>query len=253
MAFHGKVALVTGAGSGMGRLAAQNLARAGAKVAAVDLNEAGLDETCAGLATIQPFVCDVTSTDTVADIVHRVETDIGPIDRVMNAAGVMPVSPLLDQTAAQVNRVMAINYCGTVNVTQAALPAMLTRGRGDLVHFGSLAGWMPTLRFGAYDASKFAVVAYSEVLYHEYRNRGVRMTCVCPPAVSTPMFENMKHGAKSTRFSPVLEPQQVLAAIEQSLEKGQLWCLPRWGAFTISIRRFIPGIAWWFNHRIEGA
>ena len=252
MAFRGNVALITGAGSGMGQLAAKNLANAGASVAALDVNEAGLAETRAAAPSIRTFPCDVTSYAAVDDVIARVERELGAIDRVMNAAGVMPVGQLLDQTAEQVNRVMAINYCGTVNVTQRTLPAMLARGRGDLVQFGSLAGWMPTLRFGAYDASKFAVVAYSEVLYHENRKRGVRITCVCPPAVATPMFEKMKDGAKSTKFSPVIAPQAVLDAIERSLEKGELWCFPRFAAITLWTRRLIPNAAWWFNHRVEG-
>ncbi len=252
MAFHGKIALITGAGSGMGQLAARNLAKAGAMIAGLDVNEAGLAETRAGAGTIHSFPCDVTSYAAVDEVITRVERDLGPIDRVMNAAGVMPVGQLLDQTADQVNRVMAINYCGTVNVTQRTLPGMLARGRGDLVQFGSLAGWMPTLRFGAYDASKFAVIAYSEVLYHENRKRGVRITCVCPPAVATPMFEKMKDGAKTTRFSPVIQPQEVLDAIERTLEKGELWCFPRFAAITLWTRRLIPNAAWWFNHRVEG-
>ena len=254
MAFTGKVALITGAGSGMGQLAAQNLAKAGAAVAALDIDEAGLERTrAAGGRSVHLYPVDVTKSEAVGEVIERVERELGAIDRAMTAAGVMPIGSLLEQSAEQVNRIMAINFGGTVNVTQRVLPGMLARGHGDLVHFGSLAGWLPTLRFGAYDASKFAVIAYSEVLYHENRGRGVRMTCVCPPAVSTPMFENMKDGAKSTKYSPVLSAQQVLDAIEDSLEAGELWCLPRWGAFTIWIRRLIPGVAWWFNHRIEGA
>ena len=81
---------------------------------------------------------------------------------------------------------MDINYSGVVNVAKAALPPMLERGEGDFISFASMAGWLPTLYMGAYDASKFAVVAFSEILYHENRNRGVRFACVCPPPVRTP-------------------------------------------------------------------
>ena len=100
---------------------------------------------------------------------RRVESELGPIDRVMNAAAIMPTERLLNQDADLINRIMAINYGGTVNVTMAVLPGMLRRGRGDLVNFASVAGWLPTLHFGAYNASKFAVVAFTEVLYHENR------------------------------------------------------------------------------------
>jgi short-subunit dehydrogenase len=88
----------------------------------------------------------------------------------MNAAAIMPTERLLNQDAGLVNRIMAINYGGTVNVPQAVLPGLLQRGRGDLVNFASVAGWLPTLPFGAYNAFKFAVVAFKEVLHHENRN-----------------------------------------------------------------------------------
>ena len=172
MAFHGKVALVTGGASGMGRLAARRLAAARAQVAILDVNEAGLRETKGDLASIRAIPIDVTDARAVAAAVHQIETELGPIDRVMNAAAIMPTDLLVDQDADLVNRIMAINYGGTVNVTLAVLPGMLARGSGDLVNFASVAGWLPTLHFGAYNASKFAVVAFTEVLYHENRGRG---------------------------------------------------------------------------------
>ena len=162
----------------MGRLAAQRLAAGGAAVAAIDVNEAGLGETAKGQAGIHPFPLDVTDRKEVAGAIARIESEIGPIDRVLNAAAIMPTGLLLEQDPELIHRVMDINYCGTVNVCQAVLPKMLQRRQGDLVNFASVAGWMPTLHFGAYNASKFAVVAYTEVLYHENRDRGVRFACV---------------------------------------------------------------------------
>ena len=164
MAFDGKVALVTGAASGMGQLAAQQLASAGATVAALDVDEEGLRQTASGHESIRNWAVDVTNPQAVEAAVRQAEEDLGPIERVYNAAAIMPSNLLLDQDRELIHRIMEINYGGTVNVTLATLPGMLERGRGDLINFASMAGWVPLLHFGAYNASKFAVVAFSEVL-----------------------------------------------------------------------------------------
>ncbi len=253
MAFHGKLALVTGAGSGMGRLAARQLAQAGASVAALDVDEAGLGETAAGLASIRSFGLDVTDARAVIAEVKEIESELGPIDRVYNAAAIMPTSLLMDQDVDEIHRIMDINYGGLVNVTMATLPGMLERGRGDLIQFASMAGWIPTLHFGAYNASKFAVVAFSEVLYHETRARGVRIACVCPPPVATPLLDQAKSKPKLLDQSPPIEPEVVLEAIERSLEAGKLWVYPgRGSAVAWRMRRFMPGLMWRRIHQIEG-
>jgi NAD(P)-dependent dehydrogenase (short-subunit alcohol dehydrogenase family) len=255
MAFRGKVALVTGAASGMGRLATRNLARDGARVAALDVDEAGLRETAEGLSGVTPFCVDVTHADAVAAAVKEVEATLGPIERVMNAAAIMPLGRLLEQDVETIDRIMAINYGGVMHVAKAALPAMLERGRGDLVNFASMAGWLPTLLMGAYNASKFAVVAASEVLYHENRGRGVRFACVCPPPVATPLLDQGRATAwpKLLEQSPVLEPQEVLDAIEDALEAGRFFVFPGRGtALAWRMRRFLPSLLWRRIHAVEG-
>src|SRR5690606_27784937 len=247
------VALITGAASGMGRLAARRLAAGGAQVAALDVNEAGLRETRGDDERIRPYVVDVTDARAVGDAVRTVESELGPIDRVMNAAAIMPTDRLLDQSAELIHRIMAINYNGTVNVTLATLPGMLERGRGDLVNFASVAGWMPTLHFGAYNASKFAVVAFTEVLAHENRGRGVRFACVCPPPVATPLLDQAKSQPKVLTQLPPIAPETVLDAIERDLERGRLMVYPdRTAAFTVWLRRHLPGLLWRNIHRVEG-
>lgn len=253
MAFRGRVALITGAASGMGRLAARRLAAGGAQVAALDVNEAGLRETRGDEKRIRPYPVDVTDARAVADAVRAVESELGPIDRVLNAAAIMPTDRLLEQSAELIHRIMAINYGGTVNVTLATLPGMLERGRGDLVNFASVAGWMPALHFGAYNASKFAVVAFSEVLAHENRGRGVRFACVCPPPVATPLLEQAKSQPKVLTQLPPIAPETVLDAIERDLERGRLMVYPdRTAAFTVWLRRHLPGLLWRNIHRVEG-
>jgi NAD(P)-dependent dehydrogenase (short-subunit alcohol dehydrogenase family) len=254
MAFHGKVALVTGAGSGMGRLAARRLAASGAAVAALDVDAAGLRETASAFPGIHTFEQDVTDGPGVAERVRKLEAELGPIDRVLNAAAIMPTGLLLEQDVALVHRIMEINYGGTVNVTRAVLPGMLARGRGDLVNFASLAGWSPAMHFGAYNASKFAVVSYTEVLHHENRGRGVRIACVCPPPVATPLLDQAVSKPRILeRMGKPIAPATVLDAIEASLESGRLFVFPGRGTrLAVLLRRFAPGLVWRSVHWAEG-
>jgi NAD(P)-dependent dehydrogenase (short-subunit alcohol dehydrogenase family) len=252
VAFTGKVVLVTGGGSGMGRLAAERHAEAGAEVAALDVNEAGLRETASGRSRVHPFVVDVTDGAAVQDTVRRIEDELGPIDRVYNAAAIMPTGFLIEQSAAQITRVMAVNYNGLVNVSMSVLPGMLRRGRGDLVNFASIAGWIPTPHFGAYDASKFAVVAFTEVLAHENRGRGVRFCCLCPPPVRTPLLDQAVSRPVVFELMRPMKPARVLDSVEDGLERGKLFVFPGRGTSTmVRLRRFLPGFTWSVLHRIE--
>jgi len=253
MAFQGKVALITGAASGMGRLASQRLAKAGASVAAVDVNEAGLAETAREHPGIHAFPADVTDVRAVEALVGRVENELGPIDRVLNAAAIMPTARLLEQDTDLIRRIMDINYVGTVAVCQSVLPRLLARKRGDLVNFASVAGWMPLLHFGAYNASKFAVVAYTEVLAHENREQGVRFACVCPPPVKTPLLDQAKSKPKILDSLAPIAPETVLDALERDLERGKLMVFPdRNARASVWMRRFLPGLLWNGLHRVEG-
>lgn len=252
MAFRGKVAFITGAGSGMGRLAARRLAGGGASVAALDVNEEGLEETARGHDSIRTWPCDVTEEEAVRRVVTEVEDTLGPIDRVYNAAAIMPTGFLLDQSPALIRKIMDVNYDGVVNVTMATLPQMLERGRGELVNFASLAGWIPLMHFGAYNASKFAVVAFTEVLYHENRGRGVRICCVCPPPVATPLLDQATSQPKILKATPAIRPEQVLDKIDETLEAGKLWVFPGTGSKLVwRWRRFLPGMVWWRDHQVE--
>ena len=250
-----KVALITGAGSGMGQLAARNLGAAGTRVAALDVNEQGLLATAESSQNIRTWRVDVTDPAAVKAAIDEVENELGPIDRVLNAAAIMPVSRILEQELELFHRVMAINYSGVVNVSKLVLPRMLERGRGDLINFASMAGWMPTLYMGAYNASKFAVVAFSEVLYHENRGRGVRFACVCPPPVKTPLLDQARATTWPKLFDQAgtLEPQAVLDAIDASLDAGEFFVFPGKGTrLAYRMRRFLPRLLWKRVHAVEG-
>ena len=253
MANDAKVALVTGGGSGMGQLAAQRFAQVGAQVAVLDIDEEGLRHTTSGQDAIRAWPADVTNPQAVDSAVREIEADLGPIDTVYNAAAILRTKPLIEQDREEIHRIMATNYGGTVNVTLATLPAMLERGAGTLVNFASMAGWLPAFDFGAYAASKFAVVGFTETLWQENQGRGVRFACVCPPPVATPMLDDTGSQPKILEASPPIAPAEVLDAIDRSLERDAFWVFPGKGTRAgWRARRFTPGLVWKRLRKIEG-
>lgn len=247
------VLFITGAGSGMGQLAARRALAQGWKVAALDVDSAGLDRLGAEAGLLK-LVVDVRDAAAVREAAQRAERELGPVQRVMNAAAIMPLGLALEQDPAIAQRVMAINYLGLVHVAHATLPAMLARGHGEFVSFSSMAGLMPTIYVAAYDASKFAVTAYTEVLANENRDRGVRFACVCPPMVATPLLLQARATVWPRIFNllPPLKPEDVLDAVERALRRGRFWVLP--GALTPLIgwlRRLSPTLLWWMNRMTE--
>jgi len=249
-----KVCFVAGAASGLGRLAAQRWARAGGIVAAADINEAGLRETAAESDSIRTWLLDVSNRQEVDVILKTVESELGPIDRVYNCAAIQPTALLLEQDPDEIHRVMSVNYGGVVNVSLAALSQLLERGRGALINFASIAGWIPTMHFGAYNASKFACVAFTEVLYHENRGRGVHISCVCPSQVDTPLLAQATSEPRILeKGPPPMSPAVVLDAVERAVERGKFWVFP--GTHTQvawRLRRFFPSLMWKIAHDAEG-
>jgi NAD(P)-dependent dehydrogenase (short-subunit alcohol dehydrogenase family) len=252
----GKVVLITGGGSGMGREAARRFATEGATVALFDVNAAGMADTVGTFDSIHSWTVDMTDFAAVCAAVREVEEKLGPVERLYNCAAIMPFGKLVEQDNAIIHKQMAINYGGLVNITQAVLPGMLQRGRGDFVSFASMAGIIPMLLTGAYTATKFAVVAFTETLYHENLNSGVRFACVCPPAVATPLLQQ----GKDTAWPKMLEsqsvpiaPRVVIEAVEDCLKKGKFLVFPtRDSRIGAIMRRFAPALIWKQVHKVEG-
>lgn len=246
---------ITGAGSGMGRLAARNLSQQGFQVAAVDVNEKGLLETAEGHQNIRTFNVDVTDFAAVMEAVEETEARLGPIRRAYNAAAIMPLGRIVDQDVEVFRRVMDINYNGVVNVSKAVMPRLLERNQGELVNFASLAGWIPVLYMAAYDASKFAVVAFTEVLRHEHIDSNVKVLCVCPPPVKTPLLDQARDTVWPKIFDQGkhIEPQDVLAAIDKAIADDEFFVYPGSGSrMAQRMRRWFPDLLWKNVHKVEG-
>lgn len=253
MTFRGRVALVTGAGSGIGRLAAQRLAAQGAQVAALDLDADGLEVTRRYSPNVSTHVVDVTDAAALGDCVAHVAAASGPVDRLVHAAGICLPGPLVEQPAVDIERVMTVNYLGTVHAVKAVVDGMVERSRGDIVLLASMAGWVPSYRLGAYDASKFAVVAFGEVLAHELEGRGVRTVVVCPPPVDTPMLDGIRAAdPRAIGDQPSIRAAEVLDAAETALERGEVFAFPGRGTrAAIRVRRHAPDVLWRRLARIE--
>ena len=241
-----KVAIVTGAASGMGRMAAQRLAADGTAVVAVDVDADGLAVTADLAPTITTRVCDVADGDAMERLVAHTEAEFGPIDRLTAAAAIAPTGPLADQPTELILKAMDVNYGGVVRAVKAVLPSMQARRSGEIIVFASLAGWMPTPSLGAYSATKHALVAFTEVLAHEQRDSGIRFACVCPSLVDTPMVRQLEAGGISAhQQAPAIAPADVIDAVELALAKGQLMVFPGRGTTAmVRTRRLAPKVLW---------
>ena len=251
-----KVVVITGGGSGMGQQAARLCAEAGAVVALIDVNEAGMQATCAMHENIHAFAADITDFSAVTGAVTSIESDLGPVFRVYNCAAIMPFGKLIEQDNATAHKIMDINYGGLLNLSQAVLPGMVSRGQGEFISFASMAGIIPTMVTGAYSASKAAVAFFTEILYHENIDSGVKFACVCPPPVDTPLLDQGRstHWPKMLESGPnPIKPEEMINAIEAHLAAGKFWVYHGKGAKVGPLmRRLAPGLIWKQCHDVEG-
>jgi NAD(P)-dependent dehydrogenase (short-subunit alcohol dehydrogenase family) len=179
------VALVTGAGSGIGRACVERLAAGGARVAAVDLDVRLMD----GLDAL-PLAADVSDEAAVAAAVARAGDELGPLDAVINVAGITGTRAAAEchvTPGDEWRRVLEVNLTGPFLVCHAALPGMLERGRGTIVNVASVAGLVAFPGRCAYSASKGGVVQLTRSLAADYAARGIRANAICPGMVDTPM------------------------------------------------------------------
>ncbi len=246
----GKVALVTGGASGMGRIYARRLAAQGARVAIFDVNQAGLDATAAESDKLTGFRCDIASLEDVTARVADVEAALGPVDLLVHAAALMPAYALADHSHEDMERLFRINYFGTTYMVRAVLPSMQARGSGRIIAFGSIAGHALVPKMGAYCATKAAVNAYIEVLQNEIRATGVRAHLVCPPAVNTPLVDqtintdspgSIKEAKEKGRLA---DPEKIIDAIEKGVARDRDIIYPGEARLLYLWRALAPRL-WW--------
>lgn len=211
----GKVALITGASSGIGEATALALSAEGAAVALGARRTDRLEslqrkiEDSGGRAV--SLALDVTDESAAQGAVARTLAELGGLDIVVNNAGVMLLGPILDADTEDWRRMINTNVLGLMYVTHAALPHLVQQASGDLVMISSVAGRTARLGSGAYNASKWAVNAFTESLRQEVTARGVRVSVVEPGAVATELQSHITHQqtkAETEQFVAGIRPLQ---------------------------------------------
>lgn len=218
-AFRDSTILLTGAASGLGRLMARTMAAEGGRLVLWDVDARGLEATRAELAPapVSTYVCDLSDRSAIAATAARTLAECGPVDIIVNNAGVVTGKTLLAASDADIERTFAVNALALFWMTRAFLPAMLERDRGHIVTIASAAGLVGTSRLVDYCASKHAAVGFDESLRLELRRerRNIVTTVVCPFYVATGMFEGVR--TRVPWLLPILEPEyavrRILAAI----------------------------------------
>jgi len=193
MSLDGKVAIVTGAGSGIGVSIAAELNRGGALVAAFDIKEAGARETVDGFGQGAPGLAlrvDVSDEDAVHEAVDEVASRFGRIDVLVNNAGVFDGRPKAAETTIELwNKILAVNLTGQFLMARSVLPTMVNQGGGVIVNIASIAAVVAGSGGVAYTVSKHGVLGLTRELAFEYGPLGVRVNAVGPGAIMTPMLE----------------------------------------------------------------
>src|SRR6266498_5045436 len=224
--FTDKVALVTGAASGMGLATARAFAEAGAAVVLADVNEASVK------AAVQKLVaaghkaiavrCDVSDDAQVATMVDRTVAEFGRLDAAFNNAGVMAsIAPTADSTREEWERVIGINLRGVWSCLKHELPQMVRQGSGAIVNCSSVGGFTGNPGISSYIASKHGVIGLTRTAALEYATKGIRVNAVCPGAVDTQIARDVVGGneeayeemAKQIPLGRIGRPEEIASAV----------------------------------------
>ncbi len=194
-----RVAIVTGAGQGIGKGIATALGEAGFKVAVADLNQPIAEQTAkeitAAGGTAIAVEIDVTRTDSVASAVRTVEAELGPIEVVVNNAGWDDFMPFTDTTEEFWDKILDINFKGALRVLKAVVPGMAERGFGRVVNIGSDAGRVGSSLEAVYSGAKGGIIAFGKTLAREVAAHGVTVNTVCPGPTDTPALRKFAEDA----------------------------------------------------------
>ena len=232
----GAVTLVTGAGSGIGRATALELGRRGATVLCVDLSPETAEQTAGGVRTAggqaAAYELDVADRDAVGVTAEKITAEHGPLDVLVNNAGVGVAGRFLDTTPEDWDWLLGVNMHGVLNCCYAFGPAMVARRRGHVVNISSGLAYFHRPTEAAYVTSKAAVLAFSRTLRADWRRNGVGVSAVCPGVINTPIVRNtrMRGDAAEPEYAARAAhlfakrghpPQQVADAIVRAVERNR--------------------------------
>ena len=231
MKVHNKVIVLTGGGSGMGRELVLHLLSKGAKVIAIDINDATLQETVAltgsKKVSVSTFVVDITNKASVEELLKNALAKHGSVDGIINNAGIIqPFVKVADLSYEVIERVMNVNFYGTLYMTKTFLPHLLTRPEAHIVNVSSMGGFLPVPGQTVYGASKAAVKLFTEGLHSELANTNVKITVVFPGAIKTNITKNSglnvpREASAENKSVKVLSPVRAAQLIIDGMEKDR--------------------------------
>ncbi len=246
------VVVITGAASGIGAALARRYAQAGARLALLDRDVAGLEaldaETLGTAHAPLPIGCDITNAAACEQAIEQVTKHFGQIDILINNAGITHVSSFAETDPDVIRRVMDVNFFGALYCTKAALP-QLVASKGRVIVMSSVAGFAPLALRTGYSASKHALHGLFESLRSELRDTGVTVTMVCPSFVRTSIGDNalgVRGGASPSDRGEVgnaMEPDDVASLIHRAADRRQRTLLVgRVGKLSYWVSRLFPTI-----------
>ncbi|WP_083865082.1 SDR family NAD(P)-dependent oxidoreductase [Nocardia brevicatena] len=248
--FRGKVCVITGAGSGIGRALAENLARRGAELALSDIDTDGLAETvqrCERLgAQVKSDRLDVAERESVLLYAEAVKEHFGVVHQVYNNAGIAHHGEVVKTDFKDIERIMDVDFWGVVNGTKAFLPYLIESGDGHVVNVSSLFGLIAVPGQSAYNSAKFAVRGFTEALRQEMivARHPVRVTCVHPGGIKTAVARNATYvegidaknaGAMFDRYLAMHSPEMAAQTIVDGVRKGRGRILIGWEAKLLDL------------------
>jgi NAD(P)-dependent dehydrogenase (short-subunit alcohol dehydrogenase family) len=232
-----RVVAITGAARGIGFTTARTLKDRGARVAIADIDEARLKEAALELDITTYARLDVTDSGSFRAFLTKVENELGPLQVLVNNAGIMPAGPLLQEPERLTRRIIEINVLGVIIGTKLALESMTPRHAGHIINVASMAAEAHVPGLATYCGSKAAVLAFTEAARQEFRTSGVRLSTVLPSFVNT----ELTSGTRSVPGIRNAEPEEIANAIADLLERPQPRAyVTRLAGLLVKAERLIP-------------
>ncbi|XP_038665327.1 epidermal retinol dehydrogenase 2 isoform X2 [Scyliorhinus canicula] len=243
----GEIVLVSGAGSGIGRLLALEFARLHSTLVLWDINEEGNQETARqarerGASRVYTYNCDCSNKASVYEVADKVKREVGDVSILINNAGIVTGKTFIDSPDALLEKTMAVNTLAHFWTYKAFLPAMIASNHGHLVSIASSGGLFPVNGLADYCSSKFAAIGFAESVALELLisgKNGIKTTIVCPYFINTGMFDGCK--TKWPHLIPILDPNYATKKIVNAILQEQvLLVMPRCLYFFHAIQNLLP-------------
>jgi len=247
-----KIIVVTGGANGMARELTIQLVDKGAKVVAVDIDQKGLKEVedLLGKEHVAIHKIDLTNRKDVETLPKMVLDRFGAVDGIINNAGIIhEFVKVEDLNYETIERVMNINFYGTLNMIKTFLPLLRKRPEAHIANVASMGGFIPFPGQSIYSASKAAVKILTEALYGELKDSNIRFVLVCPAAVDTPLIDQAKDGPSflqgESKMKKVMmvTPEEVVDDVEKCIEKGKQISYPGPAKYVSFMSRLFPKLA----------